>query len=1073
MSQWCYHMGMAKSYFNKISVPGTRVWDINQSYRSVYQDVALNSITYPMLNGSRPVETFQTSYTSTFCAPITMETDVLGRQWPLTYDTQNRLKTFKLPLNGNDNPYNPVYTYNYNASNTEFVQPSGLKITEYYDGGTLTQIKDQAGFFNTYKYDLYYNVSEATDAYGRISYFAYDGVANLKSSQDPKQKLANVKEESVYNSWNDVLSTKDCRGVSTYYNRGALPGTLINVVDGKGNTLVTNTYNSDGTMASTSSQGSTCQLLYDNHYRLANIVTSDGNVQINYGASDHRIGKPISTTTRLGTSYLQYDEWSRLTGTTRYDNATASVILNAMGYVSSASDFLNRTSSITQDAIGRTKIVTNARGDVESYSFDIDGNIQSITNGRNKTRTFAYTPRGELRLVNYADGLSERSRFDGNGNQTQRINGMLQTIGYEYDIVDNVTKVDYPTGVDTTFSYDNDGRQMNMVDSTGTSSWEYDNADNVTKLTTPQGVMDYVYDVWNRRISMNEGGGVTNYGFTNHRLSNISRSDHGDSTTFTYDQFGRVVSKTNGSVRSEYSYDGRDRLSSVSHINATSNQPFHTEFYIFDAVDNLRSKTENSVTTIYNYDNIDQLISESGGGVSNSYVYDANGNRTSRVSATGTEIYHYDDADKLMSVDRPSGTTSYAYDDCGRPTNIGSKSLTWDYEDNLRTLSLSGVATSNYSYNGIGARIGKSGAFGTKNYKRDGVGVTNPVLSDGATSTVPGLTEKNGGVVRSIHANHLGSTMALTVSGNVTDTRRFDAFGNGLGQSGTTSTQKGFGGDWGIQEDDESGLKLVGHRYYDADTGRFLTRDPAESGRNWYVYCKNNPLSFIDPTGLGWGRIIGGIVGGIAGGIIGTVVAPGPGSLYGGALGTAYGSWLGSMIDGDSPGDAAENGLVDGVTALAGGYIFGKIAGRLGQLIKAFFGRGASETGALTPRAAGVVAADSEGAAISAAGSKGRPIGRPGWENKPFPRGGGHYNSEGYPVFDQVFAETTITPTGNSTKDIRQAWRNAGFKPNNNYTWHHHEDVGRMQLVDAEVHSACPHRGGYWLWGELMSGGSR
>ncbi len=39
-------------------------------------------------------------------------------------------------------------------------------------------------------------------------------------------------------------------------------------------------------------------------------------------------------------------------------------------------------------------------------------------------------------------------------------------------------------------------------------------------------------------------------------------------------------------------------------------------------------------------------------------------------------------------------------------------------------------------------------------------------------------------------------------------------------------------------------------RWYDAETGRFITEDPARDGQNWYVYTSNNPLKFIDPTGL-------------------------------------------------------------------------------------------------------------------------------------------------------------------------------------------------------------------------------
>jgi len=59
------------------------------------------------------------------------------------------------------------------------------------------------------------------------------------------------------------------------------------------------------------------------------------------------------------------------------------------------------------------------------------------------------------------------------------------------------------------------------------------------------------------------------------------------------------------------------------------------------------------------------------------------------------------------------------------------------------------------------------------------------------------------------------------------------------------------------KEKDLSNLYYYGARYYDPAIGRFLTRDPLPGDQelpqtlNKYVYCLNNPLKYIDPTGEG------------------------------------------------------------------------------------------------------------------------------------------------------------------------------------------------------------------------------
>ena len=234
--------------------------------------------------------------------------------------------------------------------------------------------------------------------------------------------------------------------------------------------------------------------------------------------------------------------------------------------------------------------------------------------------------------------------------------------------------------------------------------------------------------------------------------------------------------------------------------------------------------------------------------------HDHNGNRLTKTANGIVETYTYDNADKLQTRNSSNGNYSYTYDNCGRTSTIsgptGTRTFTWDYEDRLTNLSGGGVPSTNYGYNGVGARTTKSNSTGSRTYKRNGVGVTAPVLSDGVATMVPGIAEKSGGVTNTVLTDRMGSTKALSSSGTASFTADYDAFGKVVSTSGSTSTQKGFVGGAGYQEDGESGYKLLGHRYYDSESGRFLTRDRSKDGTNWYSYVNNNPLKAIDASGL-------------------------------------------------------------------------------------------------------------------------------------------------------------------------------------------------------------------------------
>jgi RHS repeat-associated protein len=48
---------------------------------------------------------------------------------------------------------------------------------------------------------------------------------------------------------------------------------------------------------------------------------------------------------------------------------------------------------------------------------------------------------------------------------------------------------------------------------------------------------------------------------------------------------------------------------------------------------------------------------------------------------------------------------------------------------------------------------------------------------------------------------------------------------------------------------EDIGLIYFGVRWYDPEVGRFITVDPADDGGNWYEYCGNDPINYVDPEG--------------------------------------------------------------------------------------------------------------------------------------------------------------------------------------------------------------------------------
>jgi len=117
--------------------------------------------------------------------------------------------------------------------------------------------------------------------------------------------------------------------------------------------------------------------------------------------------------------------------------------------------------------------------------------------------------------------------------------------------------------------------------------------------------------------------------------------------------------------------------------------------------------------------------------------------------------------------------------------------------------------------------------------------------------------------------NHLGSIRELTDSAGVVKVRYdYDPYGRRTKVNGSLSLDADFGFT-GHYYHQPSGLQLALYRAYDADLGRWISRDPigelGPDGPNPYNYVRNDPTTYVDPHGqFAWIPVILAILAGKA-----------------------------------------------------------------------------------------------------------------------------------------------------------------------------------------------------------------
>ncbi len=284
------------------------------------------------------------------------------------------------------------------------------------------------------------------------------------------------------------------------------------------------------------------------------------------------------------------------------------------------------------------------------------------------------------------------------------------------------------------------------------------------------------------------------------------------------------------------------------------------------------------IVTEYTYNMSNQLMKQhTSDGTVTEYTYDANGNLiyeetefeesteveevTGAVSGSAIEIPVRAVSGSAIDVSAGAVTGS-AIEVSARPVTGSAIRYTYDKFNRLTEYS-SGDISVEYSYNAEDYRVGKrvvdTNGVEVIQYFYEGDHVL--FETDGTGSITAYNLYGNHLISRSVQGeqyyylyNAHGDVVMLmdTATGAIAATYRYDAFGNLLQQTGDADNNITYAG---YQYDEETGLYYLNARYYNSNTGRFLTEDTYRGRQqdplslHRYTYCHNNPLIYWDPTG--------------------------------------------------------------------------------------------------------------------------------------------------------------------------------------------------------------------------------
>ncbi len=755
------------------------------------------------------------------------------------------------------------------------ISPLGETNQFVYDGqNNLIQIIDPLNFSNQLIYDNQNNLISAVDARSNAKTFGYNTQFSLTGQTNGAGDFVNCS----FNSDGTLASRTDSGGTTTYgYDANGVLNS-ITYPNSLGSESFVNNALGDVTNH-TDARGFATGFQYNLRRQLTNsIAPTNLTARIAYDA----VGNVSGTTDARGFSTT--NTWSatgRLLAvklpampqgtpitTNNYDNRdwltrTLDPLQKVMQFTNDIAgrliaeiDPLSQTANLGYDADGHTLATTNAAGEVTRQQWDARGKLIKLTDGAGHIISRGYDGAGNQIILTNRNGKVWQFQFDGANRLTNTTTPLGHSTALAFNHQGLPASMKDAAGQTTTCNYDAKGRLSSRADNVGTTTYNSDANNNITSVTENGFTNTWTYDAYNRPSSFRDvfgnliqyhydaNGNVTNlvypngknvyYAFdSNNHMTNVT-DWAGRKTAITYDLAGHLtgISRPNGTQRTI----GYDAAGQTTNILETTAIGFPIAWFKFNWDGAARAQWEFSTplphvaivaTRTMTYDDDNRLLKFQGpsmGTNSQSVSVDLNGNLTSAPLTNDTfATYTFDARNRLMNA----GGVTNAYDPAGNRVGI-----------TYGTNSEAYVVNPNTKLPQVLMRIKN----GVTNYYIYGVGLLYQV-TETATATN----------TRAYIYDYRGSTVALTDdNGNVTDRIEYSAYGLTTYRAGTSDTPFLFNGKYGVQTD-PNGLLYMRARNYNPYLCRFIGADPSgfSGGLNFYAYANGNPVSLVDPFGLG------------------------------------------------------------------------------------------------------------------------------------------------------------------------------------------------------------------------------